>query len=211
MSKKNKNQSMQIIKNYIKNNIKEYIITALIFLVGIFLGVMFINNSQESQREEIHGYIQNYITINKENDIDNQSMLNSNIKDNILLAVILWFTGTTIIGMPIALGIILFRGFCLGYTIAATISTIGIWKGISFIFSLLLLQNIIFIPAILTLGVSSIKLYKSIIKDRRKENIKIGIIRHSIISTLMLLLMIFSAIVETQISTKIFKKITKYL
>lgn len=211
MSKKNKNRSRQILKNYIKNNIKEYIITALIFLVGIFLGVMFINNSKESQREEIHGYIENYITINKENDIDNQSMLNSNIKDNMLLAVILWFTGTTIIGIPIALGIILFRGFCLGYTIAATISTIGMWKGISFIFSLLLLQNIIFIPAILTLGVSSIKLYKSIIKDRRKENIKIGIIRHTIISILMLLLMILSAIVETQLSTRIFKKITKYL
>lgn len=211
MSKKNKNRSRQILKNYIKNNIKEYIITALIFLVGIFLGVMFINNSKESQREEIHGYIENYITINKENDIDNQSMLNSNIKDNMLLAVILWFTGTTIIGIPIALGIILFRGFCLGYTIAATISTIGMWKGISFTFSLLLLQNIIFIPAILTLGVSSIKLYKSIIKDRRKENIKIGIIRHTIISILMLLLMILSAIVETQLSTRIFKKITKYL
>ena len=211
MSKKNKNRSTQILKNYIKNNIKEYIITALIFLVGIFLGVMFINNSKESQREEIHGYIENYITINKENDIDNQSMLNSNIKDNMLLAVILWFTGTTIIGIPIALGIILFRGFCLGYTIAATISTIGMWKGISFTFSLLLLQNIIFIPAILTLGVSSIKLYKSIIKDRRKENIKIGIIRHTIISILMLLLMILSAIVETQLSTRIFKKITKYL
>lgn len=211
MTIKNKVQPISVLKNYVKSNIREYLITLLIFLVGIFLGVMFINNSNETQTEEIKGYIENYIQINKDNNINNQVILKPNIKENIMLAILLWFAGTTIIGIPIALGIILFRGFCLGYTIAASISTIGIWKGISFVFSLLLLQNIIFIPAILTLGVSSIKLYKSIIKDKRKENIKISIIRHTIISFIMLLLLIMSAIVETQISTVIFKKIVKYL
>lgn len=137
--------------------------------------------------------------------------MNSNIRDNIILAVILWFTGTTIIGIPITLGIILFRGFCLGYTISGTIFSIGTWKGLLFILSTLLLQNIIFIPVILTLGVSSIKLYKSIIKNKRKENIKIEIIRHTVISVLMLILLILSAFIETHISTAIFKIIVKYL
>lgn len=73
------------------------------------------------------------------------------------------------------------------------------------------MQNLIFIPAILTLGVSSIKLYKSIMKDRRKENIKIEIVRHTIISTIMLVMFMLSAIIETQISAIIFKKIVKYL
>ncbi len=210
MSRKNKNKLTLILKSYIKSNIKEYIITALIFLVGIFSGVMFINNADESQSSEISTYIKNYIQINKENSIDTNEVLQSSIKENIILAVVLWFAGTTIIGIPIVLGVVLFRGFCLGYTIAATISTIGVWKGISFVFSLLILQNIIFVPAILTLGVSSIKLYKSIIKDRRRENIKVSILKHTAISAMMLILLTLSAWVEMQISTEIFKKIVKY-
>lgn len=128
MATKNKIRPVSILKKYIITNIKEYIITSLIFLVGIFLGVMFINNFNEAQSSEVKEYIENYIQINKENNIDNQSALNDNIRDNIILATVLWFAGTTIIGIPIVFGVIIFRGFCLGYTIAATISSIGIWK-----------------------------------------------------------------------------------
>ena len=59
-------------------------------------------------------------------------------------------------GIPIVFGIILYRGFCLGYTIASIIVAMGIGKGISFILITLLLQNIIFIPAIIAIGVSRI-------------------------------------------------------
>ena len=45
------------LKNYIKINYKEYILISLIFLIGIFVGVMIINNSKESQISEISTYI----------------------------------------------------------------------------------------------------------------------------------------------------------
>ena len=85
----------------------------------------------------------------------------------------------------------------MGYTIATFISTVGFSKGLIFIFISVLLQNLIFIPVILALGVSGFKLYKSIIKDKRKENIKLEIIRHTIFSILMTFLLIVSSLVET--------------
>ena len=127
-----------------------------------------------------------------------------------ILALILWIAGTTVIGLPIVLIIILFRGLVLGYTISAITCTFGTLKGIGFCLASIFLQNIIFIPAVLTLGVSSIKLYKSIIKDKRKENIKVEIIRHTVISILMCILLIMSSILENIVSTTILKKIIKY-
>ena len=38
----------QTIIEHVANNRKEYIIIVLLFIIGIFLGVFFVNNMQES-------------------------------------------------------------------------------------------------------------------------------------------------------------------
>ena len=145
------------IYQHITNNSKEYILLTLIFLIGIFLGVMFINNSQETHREELTSYLNNFIDKLKNIEkLESAEILKTIIIENIILAITLWFFGTTVIGIPIVFGIILYRGFCLGYSIASIILTVGIGKGIIFTLISLLLQNIIFIPAIIAIGVSRI-------------------------------------------------------
>jgi stage II sporulation protein M len=132
------------------------------------------------------------------------------IKKNLVLSLMLWFAGTTIIGIPIVLGIILFRGGALGFSIASAINTLGLGKGLSFSILAMFLQNIILIPAIITIGVSSLNLYKTIVKNRKKQNIKIAIFKHTILSLAMLGIMILSAIIEINVSCKILQNFIKY-
>lgn len=49
------------IYNHIVNNSKEYILVTLIFIIGIFLGVMFINKAQETKMTEITSYLNNFL------------------------------------------------------------------------------------------------------------------------------------------------------
>lgn len=107
-------------------------------------------------------------------------------------------------------GIVCYRGFCLGYTIAACISIMGISKGILFVLILLLLQNLLLIPAVLALSVSGIKLYQSITKDKRKENVKIEMLRHTVFSFIMLMILVLSSVIEIFVSTNILKLCIKY-
>ena len=207
--RKKKNEIFNVIKEDIKNNVKPYFIVLVIFAVGVFLGVMFINQMQE--KSKIEQYINTYIDETKGlKDGDYLSELQNDIFSNVGLVLALWFAGTTIIGIPIVLGIILVRGFCLGYTIASCVFVLGRIKGIIFILITILLQNIIFIPAIMILGVSSIKLYKSIIKDRRKENIKLSILKHSIVSTGIMFALILSSIIKIEISYRLIVNLIKY-
>ncbi len=207
--RKKRNEIFLTIKEDILNNTKSYFIVLIIFAVGVFLGVMFINQMQD--KGDVEKYINTYINETKGlQNGDYLGELQQDILSNIGLVLALWFAGTTIIGIPIVLGIILVRGFCLGYTIASCVFVLGQLKGIIFILITIFLQNIIFIPALMILGVSSIKLYKSIIKDRRKENIKLSILKHSIVSIGIMLALILSSIIKIEISYRLIVNLIKY-
>ena len=211
MKQKRNHIIKEIILKHVSNNSKEYILITIIFIIGIFLGVVFINNSQESQLSEITNYFNNFVEKMKNTEkLDNMAIFKTTIKENIILAITLWFFGTTVIGIPIVFGIVLYRGFCLGYTISTIITVFGFPKGMGFIISSLVLQNIILIPALIAISVSGFKLYKSIVKNRERENIKVEILRHTIFSLIMLFLLCIAALIETFISTNILKNFIKY-
>lgn len=201
----------EIMLNYILDNSKKYILVTLIFIIGIFAGVIIINNSSQDTNTQIANYIAEFIDNFKVTDnINSGDLMFLSIKRNIVLALFLWFAGTTVIGIPVVFLLIFYRGLSLGYTISALTCTLGTGKGILFSIIALCLQNILFIPAILTIGVSSIKLYKSILKDRRRENVKVEVIKHTIISCMMLGVLILSSFIENGISFNILQKMIKY-
>lgn len=209
---KKNSKLLYTISHHIRENIKIYLFVACILLIGITLGVVFINNLQYEQIQEIQRYINEFVEALKNGaSIDSGKLFQTSITSNLLLAVIMWFAGSTIIGIPLVLGIVLYRGFCLGYTISSLITVLGVGKGILFFSTYMLLQNLIIIPCILALAVSGIKLYKYIIKDRKKENIKGEIIKHTLFSLLILLLFILASLIETYISSNLFTLCIQYL
>ena len=210
--KKNKRRLiLQTIKEHVVNNKKEYVIVSILFVIGIFLGVFFINNVGQEPKTLITEYLNQFIEkLKSTENLDLIELLKTSIGQNIMLAIGLWFFGTTIIGIPVVFGIVAYRGFCLGYTIAACISIMGISKGIIFVIILLLLQNLLVIPAILALSVSGIKLYKSIMRDKTKENVKVEMLRHTVFSLIMLMVLIISSVIEIFVSTNILKLYIKY-
>lgn len=194
-----------ILLQHIKDNLKSYFLVAMILLIGIVLGVLFVNNLQEEQSHEVQNYVDEFVTsLQNGTSIDTGKLLRNSIKNNLILAVVMWFAGSTVIGIPIVLGIIWYRGFCLGYTISALIAILGVGKGSLFFATAILLQNLIIIPCMLALAVSGIRLYKSIVKDKRKENIKGKIVKHTMFSIMMLIFLIVASFLETYLSSNLF-------
>ncbi|MDO5555095.1 MAG: stage II sporulation protein M [Clostridia bacterium] len=138
-------KTKEILVTHLENNFKEYIIITIIFVIGIIIGVVFINNTSENQSLEISNYISNFINGLKENkEIDELTLLKDSIKKNCVLAVFLWFMGSTIIGISIVYLTVCFRGFCLGYTISSIILTCGTRKRFTvFIFNNIIAKHII--------------------------------------------------------------------
>ena len=202
----------KVIQEHITRNIKIYTILIIIFLLGLIIGIIIVNNSGYSQKAEINEYINTFINDLKNGaKLDYFKLLKTSFGNNFFTVLILWFMSSTVIGIPIVYGEIGYKGFCLGYTISSVVATLGTGKGILFVITSMLLHNIIFIPCLLLLAVSGINLYESIIKDRRKENMKIEIIRHTVFSLIILAVMLFASLIETYISSNLLISIAKYL
>ena len=203
--KKEKNVFFRAVENHVQTNIKEYLIAVLIFLAGIIIGVILINNSSSETQESVTGYITEFIQSIKSNEyqIDEKKLLLKSIVSNIKIAGIIWIAGSTLIGIPIVYGTLGYKGVCMGYSISAIIATLNSAKGIVFALCSMLLQNIIAVPCILAISVSSIKMYKSIMKKQAKDGIKFEVYRHTIFSAFMTAGLIISSFVEIFISTNI--------
>ena len=172
--RKRKNSIKEAILRHLYDNIKLYLIVIIILVIGITVGVVFINNINVDGAEEIKNYITDFINQLKQGyHVDTGELLKKSLSDNLILIVTMWLLGSTVVGIPIVLGIVLFRGFCIGYSVSAIIASLGVQKGILFFLTTIFLQNLIFIPVILCMTISCIKLYKSNIKNRRRKNIKV--------------------------------------
>lgn len=205
-------KTKQIITNHIQDHIKEYLLVTFIFLIGVSIGVIFINHITKENYTQIEEYINGFIKAVKEDyHIDTGELLKNSLMGNLKLTIAMWFIGSTVIGMPIVLGIVLYRGFCIGYTISSAIMILGTQKGILFSLTTMLLQNILLIPILLVLAVSGIRLYKSIMKDKRKENIKLEIIRHTGYSLIAFILLMIVSLIEVYISSNLFTMIVELL
>ena len=202
----------KVIEEHITRNIRTYFILIIIFLLGLIIGLIVVNNSSEEQETEITNYINTFITeLKNGSKLDYFKLLKSSFGNNLFLVIILWFMSLAVIGIPAVYGMVGYKGFCMGYTISSVVMTLGTGKGIAFVLSSMLIHNIILIPCMLAVAVSGINLYKSIMKDRRKENIKLEIIRHTVFFLIMLAIMAIGSLIETYISSNLLVSVVNYL
>lgn len=213
LSKKNRKSKIgTIIYNHIINNKREYLIITILFFIGLITSVIFINNVKNEKLEQANSYIIDLVNNVKVYDnIDLFKLFKSSAWNNILITLIIWFGASTIIGIPIVYGAVIFKGFSIGSTISIFINAFGVGKGIIISLSFMLLHNIIFIPIMFAICVSGVKLYKSIMKNKQRENIKLEILRHTIFCGIMLVFMLISSIIEVYLSTNISMILLKYI
>lgn len=87
-----------IITTHLNNNKKEYIIITLLFIIGIFLGVLVVNNVHEEQFSGVNNYINGFVEkVKSVESINTINLLKNSIMKNIFIVLAIWFFGTTVI------------------------------------------------------------------------------------------------------------------
>lgn len=202
----------ETIRYYFLNNLKQYIVVSIVFLIGIILGVIAINNTNEDHTDEIKNYINTSVSNIKEDNIKNKNMIFfEKIRQKVVIIILCGVLGSTVIGLPLLYIFIGYRGFSLGYTISAIIASLETKNALLFSFSGLFAQNIFYILALFVVTVSGTNFCRYLLRNESREQIKFEIIKHIVFITISLVIIIVSAFSESYISLNLLKKLKNYL
>lgn len=177
---------------YFKNNRFILIILMITFAVGIFAGVIYYKNATST--EELSNYVEKFMDKINVEETKIYNVLNESLLKNTSIMLIFWLLGASVIGIPILLFYVLYKGFSISFTISTIISTFGFVKGNVISIVMLFFQNVISTAVIFVAMSSAVKLAINIL--RRKKDMKIELLRHTIMCLLCMVGMVLASIVE---------------
>ena len=153
-------------------------------IISIILGILFPAIITKEDKSLIIDSVKTFISGIKQNNINYLSGILQSISNNSLVTILVWILGISIIGIPLILLIIFFKGFLVGFSFTSILITYGISGIIKAI--IYTLPNIGNLLATFLLGyyaiTFSIMIFKNIFKKENrnwqpivKRYIKIGL------------------------------------
>ncbi|MBQ9267397.1 MAG: stage II sporulation protein M [Clostridia bacterium] len=170
-----------------------YIVLLAVFLIGILGGTIYYKNVTDEQ--SMATYIENTFSKLAENaDLDTYEILKESILKNVGISALFLILGASVIGIPLLLVYIGYRGFTLGFTISSLIEAFGFVKGNTISFVMLFFQNSLMLVAMLVAMVSAIKLAVNLLA--KHKDMKIELLRHTIVCAFCMVIFLGASILE---------------
>lgn len=166
------------------NILKEigYIILLITFFIGILVGSLSFSNISDSNFEQYKETIrENLISSDEQQE---ELFVRNLFYQGIRVIGISWIIGMSVVGTPVLIAYLGYKGFSIGYTISTVLKVLGTVEGNKYVFQNLFLQNLVIVFIMIFLANYSIKIFRHFFEN--KENIKADVIKYTIISTFIM-------------------------
>lgn len=184
-----------------------YLFLLLIFIIGVTFGSIFITILDEPDKNTILNQIATFFNEIKTNDIDYLNVLRNSLTSNLLFILFIWLLGISIIGIPIIIIMIFFKGFMIGFSIVAIIAKyklIGVLGSLTYIFPHIILSVIV----ILVISYYALRLSFSLCRaviEKKAINFSEIVNRYLLVMVISTIIMVIASLIETFISPYIIK------
>jgi len=136
------------------------------FLLGISAGIFTELMMSSAEKEEMISYLDQYFLLSNPSDLAFSDIFMKSAGNNLGLLFIMLLSGLTAIGFPIALAALIYKGMALGFSAALLIDSMS-FKGVAIVFTSMIPQNLIIIPAIILAGVAALNVAFYTISNRK--------------------------------------------
>lgn len=186
-------------------NFKVYMVVLLFFITGILIGTITDITISPKQKEEILKYVMSFFD-SQNKTVSNLYLLKMSVFGNAKLISLLWILGASVLGFPIVLLIIGYKGFSLGFCASFFIEKFKL-KGFFFVFLTIFPQNIIAVPLFVVACVIALKFslgmlghYGLGVNSKRISGHTIPLGEYSLIFLLLFVFLCLSSLIEAYIT-----------
>ena len=188
------------------------LLVLLFFMTGVFLGSLGAERMPGETKAQLTLYLDGLVDGISGQLPDRLVLLRESLERNLLLSLVLWFLGLTVIGVPVVLGLVLWRGFVLGFTVGFLVEQKS-WQGMLATGLGILPHNLLFLPALAAASVLAISFSIDIIRGRLTAppgGIGGKLLVYSFYMLLAALVMGLAGVVEGVFSPSLFKLLNAY-
>jgi stage II sporulation protein M len=136
------------------------------FMLGISAGVFTELMMTNTEKQGMISYLDKYFLLNSPNDLAFSDIFMKSAGNNLGLLVVMLISGITAFGFPVALAALIYKGMALGFSAALLIDSMS-FKGVAIIFTSMIPQNLIIIPAVIIAGVAALNMAFHTISNRK--------------------------------------------
>lgn len=184
---------------------KLFIIIFIVTVISFIIGILLISILSGNNKSLIVKSLNNFFISIKENKLNQSALLYKTLTNNIIINLIIWILGISIIGIPIVINILSFKSLTFGFTISSLIYAYkfnGIIKSIIYIIPNLINLFIIFVLSYYSISFS-LMLFNYLFR-KKEYNKRIIVNRYLKLLLISLLLLILTAVLESFVMPKLF-------
>ena len=139
-----------------ENNFWILLVIMLFLTIGIILGTYMVKYMGNDNLKALDDYLSVFLQGLRDKSFSGKNLFMEAIRNNVIIIIIIWSSGFTILGTPIVLLTNLLKGFTFGFSLAVIITAGGENSLVLSILSLVP-QNIIYIVGMVIISVYSVR------------------------------------------------------
>lgn len=198
------------IKEHIRANRWQYLLIAILFAAGLIIGNYKVPALEGGVKNHLLDLLDQYLQADSQGNMDGTALLFNAFLNQAKSVVGIWFLGLTVIGMPLILAVIFYKGFSLGFTIGFLVQEkagVGILVAVLSI----LPQNLVYIPLLMIWSVVGINFSVSIASGRQNRFRSMGraLASYTLLMLVFLGIVLIGAFIEAYFSPWILQSFLK--
>lgn len=184
------------IEKYISENLNKIYTFLAFLLIGLVVGLLVYNLTSNEVKQELNTTIKDTLELTKQENFEGINVIKNGVISNIIICALIYFSALTLL-TPYIVSIINFlKGFTIGIYIPTVFAVFGIGKGILAFILLVLLPNIIYLPAFIYLSINSVNIHNEMIKDGNDKNKMGTILKEGIFLIITFSIMSLATVIE---------------
>lgn len=194
--------SKKWLKEYFLNNKQDILMVVSLILIGIIIGaVVYIFSGNEVKAVAIN-CVKEVFEISKSETYVKTNIVVNGIKADIILIFVLFFFTLTLFGKYLIYFIMLLKGVAISIYTAILINIFGVLWGSLVVFMLVILVNILYLPALIYITVAFLEINFNLFKARINSLNALNITK-VILAVIAGFMVMFSSTVVEQIVSSI--------